>query len=281
MGIDTRSISLRQDTSDRNLYWLSLKYSTKEKCKISVYYCATQIVNNEGMPTYFTIPDGLPSAGIVNVSKGISQDFEDEEQVCFDVEKYEGMPLFNYTINYYPCIISIEPRKKTEYGDDGVSDYQNLITYCVFTIDKSSNVLALKPIKQILIAFDMAFNLQQIYGISDALEDSKERTPLDFLGGNFAEDIESSQQCVICLSEEKNTVVMPCGHLCVCKDCATAISKQRAPDCPICRKKVKSFVPLNIQSIKKLESKTIARGQTLSKGAKAAKGDYEEGYQVE
>lgn len=101
------------------------------------------------------------------------------------------MPLFNCTQNYFPCIIAIDPRKKVEYDNDGVSDYQSLITYCVFVIDKSKNVLKLKPIKQVLIAFDMGFNLQQIYGITDALEENK---GLSFLAGQVNDLSDSAQQ---------------------------------------------------------------------------------------
>lgn len=141
------------------------------------------------------------------------------------------MPLFNATMNYYPCIITIEPRKEVKYDKDGVSDYQSMITYCVFTIDKTKNVLKIRPIRQALIAFDMAFNLQEIYGIDDALEENK--NALGFLAGEVNDVMESAQQCVICMSDDKNTVVMPCGHLCVCKDCATTIAKQPSPDCPV------------------------------------------------
>lgn len=129
VNIDPKSIQLTQDQTEKTLYWLSFEHSSKEKCKISIYYCANQITNSEGLPTYFTIPPQLPSASIVNVGKGLNKKFEDEEQACFDVQKYEGMPLFNCTQSYYPCIIAIEPRKQVEYDKDGVSDYQSLITY--------------------------------------------------------------------------------------------------------------------------------------------------------
>ena len=36
---------------------------------------------------------------------------------------------------------------------------------------------------------------------------------------------DDSKKCTICLTEEKNTIVVPCGHLCVCKGCATEFAK--------------------------------------------------------
>jgi hypothetical protein len=37
--------------------------------------------------------------------------------------------------------------------------------------------------------------------------------------------------CSICLENEKNTVIVSCGHLSMCERCAKKINK-----CPICRK---------------------------------------------
>lgn len=33
------------------------------------------------------------------------------------------------------------------------------------------------------------------------------------------DDIDSNNQCVICLVNERNSIFYPCGHECVCADC--------------------------------------------------------------
>lgn len=43
--------------------------------------------------------------------------------------------------------------------------------------------------------------------------------------------------CVICLTEERQLACLPCGHLCACTPCAYSLDS-----CPICRVKVQSFV---------------------------------------
>lgn len=40
--------------------------------------------------------------------------------------------------------------------------------------------------------------------------------------------------CVICLTLEKDTAVIPCRHLCLCKECAEQLMKH-TPKCPVCR----------------------------------------------
>ena len=277
--IDIKSIKLTQDEESKNLYWLSWTYSSKEKWKITVYYWATQTSNREGLPMYFLIPPTLPSAASCEVDKGINSKFEGVDKVWFDVESYSEMPLFNCTQNYYPCIITIEPAAKPKVGEDGISDHQNLITYWTFTTNKEENVLNLKPIKQVLVAYEMGFNLQQIYGITDALEERKGES-IGMLAGVDYQDSDAANQWVICISEEKNTIVMPCGHLWVCKDWAIAMSKQPKPDWPVWRKKVKSFVPINITSIKKLETfDQTFKGEKSFKGSKISD-DVNEGAQL-
>ena len=46
-----------------------------------------------------------------------------------------------------------------------------------------------------------------------------------------AEMLEASKsECVVCMSAEPVTALMPCGHLCVCEECGSTLST-----CPICR----------------------------------------------
>lgn len=48
--------------------------------------------------------------------------------------------------------------------------------------------------------------------------------------GGDGSDEDSERECVICLSAPKDTVLVPCGHFCVCSSCAANV-----PSCPMCR----------------------------------------------
>jgi len=58
---------------------------------------------------------------------------------------------------------------------------------------------------------------------------------------NLAEDKPSKKQektpCVICQDKAPVRAVVPCGHLCLCDDCASSISQRPSNDgvCPLCR----------------------------------------------
>lgn len=45
---------------------------------------------------------------------------------------------------------------------------------------------------------------------------------------------ENTFECVICMSEERDTMLLPCRHLCLCSPCAKSLRYQ-ANSCPICR----------------------------------------------
>lgn len=51
----------------------------------------------------------------------------------------------------------------------------------------------------------------------------------------YGDDIE--EDCVICLSDKKNTVFSPCGHYVCCEICSSKINI-----CPICRSNINSSV---------------------------------------
>jgi len=43
------------------------------------------------------------------------------------------------------------------------------------------------------------------------------------------------EDCVVCLSQRRDTAVMPCRHLCLCASCADIFRSQTTCKCPMCR----------------------------------------------
>ena len=64
------------------------------------------------------------------------------------------------------------------------------------------------------------------------------RTPLPFLSPT-----PSQRLCSVCLSNPKTVILLPCGHLCVCEDCAKQLLAARPgpAKCPIGREVVKEM----------------------------------------
>ena len=51
-------------------------------------------------------------------------------------------------------------------------------------------------------------------------------------------------ECSICLETVTNTVFVPCGHACMCKECSNTYDKTQG--CPICRKEIEMVIDLFI-----------------------------------
>lgn len=62
--------------------------------------------------------------------------------------------------------------------------------------------------------------------------------------GNLAiEDDNPDAECLICLAEKKDTLIMPCCHFCVCEVCGKALVEAKQT-CPICRGNISSLIPM-------------------------------------
>eukprot|EP00727_Mastigamoeba_balamuthi_P006649 m51a1_g2604 hypothetical protein (664) ;mRNA; f:464815-469842 len=50
------------------------------------------------------------------------------------------------------------------------------------------------------------------------------------------------EMCIICFARDVNAVLIPCGHLGMCHQCAQEIAKSAMPLCPVCRARIVSVV---------------------------------------
>lgn len=84
-------------------------------------------------------------------------------------------------------------------------------------IQKSRNRCALSAlyIEQRIVIDSSAYLLQEVYGFLD-----------DDEGDLAGVDSSGSRDCVICLSDPRDTIVLPCRHLCLCRSCAHTLRNQ-------------------------------------------------------
>lgn len=69
---------------------------------------------------------------------------------------------------------------------------------------------------------------------------------------NIDDDNEdNSGECVICMSDTRDTLILPCRHLCLCNSCADSLRYQ-ANNCPICRAPFRAL--LQIHAVQKISS---------------------------
>ncbi|RLN31488.1 hypothetical protein BBJ28_00025769, partial [Nothophytophthora sp. Chile5] len=65
--------------------------------------------------------------------------------------------------------------------------------------------------------------------------------------GNSEIEIPEGAECIICLSEPRNTTVLPCRHMCLCSACAETLRKSSST-CPICRTQVEALLQIRVEA---------------------------------
>lgn len=78
----------------------------------------------------------------------------------------------------------------------------------------------MRALKQVVLINGMPFEIKTIYGLEEEH---------DAADGEVKVDIKESEtnECLVCLDTEKNTVIMPCAHLCICHDCGKDLIKHK------------------------------------------------------
>jgi len=92
----------------------------------------------------------------------------------------------------------------------------------------SDGTYAIKVFRQKVHFGGSVFGVHDIFGIDN------------FEGGE-------NRECVVCMTEPRDTIVLPCRHCCLCGACAEMMRFQ-TNKCAICRSAVKSFLKVSLSS---------------------------------
>jgi len=97
------------------------------------------------------------------------------------------------------------------------------------------------------IIFFLLCLLQDIYGVEQApaTDDDHPSSPHPAPSAVPTDDSQLSGDCVVCLSNPRDTTILPCRHMCLCHECARELA-QRSDKCPICRSFIADFIELRL-----------------------------------
>uniref|UniRef100_A0A914XT21 RING-type E3 ubiquitin transferase n=1 Tax=Panagrolaimus superbus TaxID=310955 RepID=A0A914XT21_9BILA len=206
------------DKAEEQCYRLEFILDADVDCYVQIHFLAREHVENSHIN--FTSKTNHDSSERVYFSKGSDQIFD---KFLFYPHKY-SFPFHYDGGHYFPIVIEVRSVSNTEQS----LPVHVQVTMC--SIDKSSDAsasLILKPLKQKIIADGVTYLLQEVYGIEN--KESSTRT-ID----------ENSAECIICMANPRDTVILPCRHLCICNGCAETL-RFKLQNCPICRSPFKAL----------------------------------------
>lgn len=199
-------------------YNVEFTFDTDARVAITIYYQATEEFQN-GIASYIPKDNSLQSE-TVHYKRGVCQQFCLPSHTVDPSEWAEEELGFDLDREVYPLVV----HAVVDEGDEYFGHCHVLLG----TFEKHTDgTFCVKPLKQKQVVDGVSYLLQEIYGIENKYNTQDAKVAEDEVSDNSAE-------CVVCLSDVRDTLILPCRHLCLCNTCADTLRYQ-ASNCPICR----------------------------------------------
>ncbi|XP_023099792.1 E3 ubiquitin ligase RNF157 isoform X1 [Lynx rufus] len=199
-------------------YNVEFTFDTDARVAITIYYQATEEFQN-GIASYIPKDNSLQSE-TVHYKRGVGQQFCLPSHTVDPSEWAEEELGFDLDREVYPLVV----HAVVDEGDEYFGHCHVLLG----TFEKHTDgSFCVKPLKQKQVVDGVSYLLQEIYGIENKYNTQDSKVAEDEVSDNSAE-------CVVCLSDVRDTLILPCRHLCLCNTCADTLRYQ-ANNCPICR----------------------------------------------
>ncbi|RLU16985.1 hypothetical protein DMN91_011054 [Ooceraea biroi] len=231
-----------------NRFNIEFVFDCDVRCAITIYYFCTEEVSTKGV-TY--IPrDPSMNSETYHYKKGANQLFSQTSHIFDPLLHTEEDLMYNTDKEIIPIAIHC-------VADEGSDDTKQSHTTVAVIEKHSDGTYVLKALKQKLYVDGLCYLLQEIYGIENKNAENAKQPGSD-------EDTEDNgSECVICMSEVRDTLILPCRHLCLCSSCADSLRYQ-ANNCPICRAPFRAL--LQIKALQKATG-TIISNPPLPEGS--------------
>lgn len=206
--IRAESISLEPHSSFSKVYSLVFIYDCLVPCNLKVYHFATES-NNE-----FSCSDSkYPVPQTFELTEGIGQVFS-ENKIPIDTSISTPAELSFLDGRKVPLVLQIKS--------------ENVSETTMLSFRQTSNLYYPKLIQQRFEIDSKVFEIKEVYGKpTDAEEDNK--------------------YCAVCLVNKRDTVVIPCCHMCLCVTCGNFLRTQINKKCPICRTEAEALVAMSTE----------------------------------
>lgn len=232
VNLKKESLRLEPDEENPGKFLVAFTFDATVAGSITVMFFA-----KEGNDCILTpAKENLLPLVTVNFQEGLGQKFKQPSGTGIDFTMFEEKELLKEgEIDVYPLAVKAEAYSADQNGPEGNQQSgttNSQITQAIF--EKEKGEYQVRVAKQILWVNGMRYELQEIYGIGNSVE-----------GDVDAND--PGKECVICLSEPRDTTVLPCRHMCMCSGCAKVLRYQ-TNRCPICRQPVDRLLEIKVNN---------------------------------
>mmetsp|Transcript_45411 Transcript_45411/g.125922 ORF Transcript_45411/g.125922 Transcript_45411/m.125922 type:complete len:354 (+) Transcript_45411:63-1124(+) len=239
VNLKKNSLKLVRDEAQPTNYHLEFVFDASTDCRISVHYAAVEHTN-DGVLSFSPLKDGT-SHPLEHREKGLGQTFRTRASHPLDTALYKPEELvYDPKVGRYPIIVCMEAGAERNPDPNKVQSQTTVIK-----LSKADDgVYSAQPIKQKIQVGSTPYELQEIFGI-DQHAKAGESSAAAADGGDGDGDGDGSRECVICMTEARDTTVLPCRHMCMCSDCARQLRVQ-SNKCPICRTNIEQLLQIKI-----------------------------------
>ncbi|CAA6662432.1 unnamed protein product [Spirodela intermedia] len=234
--VNLKKETLRMEPDEHNpgSFLVAFTFDATVSGSITIFFFARE--GFDCSPTS-TNAAGLPRPFTVTFKEGLGQKFRQPSGSGINFSMFEEAKLLLKAgeTEVYPLAVKAEASPSGEQHHQGRKAIvrNSLITQAAFE-KKDNGGYQVRVIKQILWVNSARYELQEIYGIGNSVDG-------DFDGND------PGKECVICLSEPRDTTVLPCRHMCMCSECAKVLGFQ-TDRCPICRQPIERLLEIKINS---------------------------------
>ncbi|XP_065006885.1 probable E3 ubiquitin-protein ligase LOG2 [Musa acuminata AAA Group] len=247
--VNIKKETLRVEPDEQNFgrFLVAFTFDATAAGSITVFFFA-----KEGTACNLTATrEDLLKPVTICFKEGLGQKFRQPSGTGIDFSVFDGAQLIKEggELDLYPLAVKAEAFPSSNQGP--VDENSNLgtsnsqITQALFE-KKENGEYHVRVVKQILWVNQTRYELQEIYGIGNSVDNDTD--------GN-----DPGKECVICLSEPRDTTVLPCRHMCMCSECAKVLRFQ-THRCPICRQPVERLLEIKVNDRSEQQQQQEAQG---------------------
>lgn len=237
VNVHKDTIRVEIDEHDPDCHLVSFLFDALHDGSITILYFGKEESNCQLVPLF----PGAFGPVKFQFQKGLSQKFCQPSGTGIDLGFFELDDLSKPSpgVDVFPLVICaetcIQPHSVEDHLVNPVPSNSSHTQITQAVLEKRyGGPFHVKVVKQILWVDGVRYELRELYG----------------LGSSSAEgynDNDPGKECVICMTEPKDTAILPCRHLCMCNECARALTHQ-SNKCPICRQPIEELIEIKISN---------------------------------